>query len=66
MEEADLDELEWMACQQFPPEEDEDLYDGYADVPPPPDDPPGTFFFGKILGIPKFLHCRVLLIVIYV
>jgi hypothetical protein len=32
-------------------------------VPPPPDDPPGTFFFGKILGIPKFLHCRVLLIV---
>ncbi|KAG0606534.1 hypothetical protein M758_9G148800 [Ceratodon purpureus] len=39
MEEADLDELEWMACQQFPPEEDEDFYDGYDDVPPP-DDPP--------------------------
>ena len=65
MEEADLDELEWMACQQFPPEEDEDFYDGYDDVPPPPDDPPrpGTRVFGKILGRVRFLNwCLVLLL----
>ncbi|XP_024380878.1 uncharacterized protein [Physcomitrium patens] len=42
MEEADLDELEWMACQQFPPEEDEDYYDGYEEMPPPPEHPPET------------------------
>lgn len=63
MEEADLDELEWMACQQLPPEEDEDFFDDFEVVPPPPDNPPppGMRFFGKFLDRPKFLHCRVLL-----
>ena len=61
MEEADLDELEWMACQQFPPEEDEDFYDGYDNMPPPPDIPPGTLVSRNILEKPKCLHLKFLL-----
>lgn len=49
-EEADLDELEWMACEQFPADEDADLYDGYADVPPAPDDPPDCRIADELHG----------------
>lgn len=45
MDEPDADELEWMACEQFPPEEEPDYY--FEEFPPEAAEPqpPGNLFF---------------------
>ena len=60
MDEPDADELEWMACEQFPPEEEPDYY--FEEFPPeaPEPQPPGNSFFLPFhLYLPRdFKHLR--------
>lgn len=54
MEEPDLEELEWMASEQYPPEDDADAY--FDDVSPQPE-PPGMNLLPEQLEISKAKEC---------